>query len=132
VGKLMNHPVLAMALQRSGDAAAAKEEVTTCRKVFDQWTQTALDSGERLIVWQYWYDWAEFLVYYDEAHRQIEKTPRPDDAREHVLRGRALAAIGRKPEADMEYARALRLAENEPEIRKAIAAGGSGGSRKAP
>jgi serine/threonine protein kinase len=124
VGEEMNRPVLAMALHRSGDVAAAREQLANCDKVFDRWTQIALDSGVRSIVWEYWYDWAEFLVYYDEAHRLIEKTQRPDDAREHVLRGRALAAIGRKPEADAEYARALRLAENDEKIRKAIAASG--------
>jgi serine/threonine protein kinase/Flp pilus assembly protein TadD len=123
-GAAMNMPVLAMALFESGDAAAAKEELANCRKVFDRWTQAALDSGERLIIWQYWNDWAEFLVYYDQAHRLIEGTPPPDDPRQHVLRGRALAAIGRRAEADAEYGRALRIAGDDSAIRKAIEAGG--------
>jgi Flp pilus assembly protein TadD len=118
--RAMNYLVLAMALHRSGESDAARKELENSRKELGQWTQRALFSRDRLVLWDQWYDWAEFLLNHGEAHRLIERAPPPEDPRQHVLRGRALAALGRQDQADAEYARAVRLAPDDLQIRNAV------------
>jgi serine/threonine protein kinase/Flp pilus assembly protein TadD len=123
--RAMNYPVLAMALHRSGELGAARQELENSRKALDHWTQVALDSRDQLgpgswFGGKHWVDWLEFLVYHREARRLIEQASPPEDARLRFLRGRAFAALGRQDRADAEYAAALRLAPNDPQIRKAV------------
>ena len=117
----LNYPVLAMALFRSGQSEAAREELEHSRRELDRHTQQAINNQsqykEGLVPWQDWHDWAEFLLLHGEAHRLIERSPPPDDPRRWVLRGRAFAALGRMDRAVAEYARAVQLAPNEYPIR---------------
>jgi tetratricopeptide (TPR) repeat protein len=124
-GRAINYPLLAMALYRSGEAGTAREELENSRKELDRWTQVVLDSRDQLVpgTWfggEHWVDWLEFLVYHGEARRLIEKATPTEDPRLRVLRGRAFAALGRLDRADAEYARAIGLAPNDPQIRKAV------------
>jgi eukaryotic-like serine/threonine-protein kinase len=126
-GRAMNYPVLAMALHRNGEFGAAREELTNSQKELDRWTQIVLDYRDRLVpgTWfggEHWVDWLEFLVYHSEARRLIEQATPPEDPRLRVLRGRAFAALGRLDQADAEYARAIGLTPNDPQIRKAVEA----------
>ncbi|WP_165073773.1 serine/threonine-protein kinase [Paludisphaera rhizosphaerae] len=115
------YPVLAMALHRSGQVEAARQELANSRRELDRLLQQAIrtqaDSRSGLVPWQYWNDWAEFLYFHDEAHRLIEGTAMPDDPRRSILRGRGLAALKRWDQAAPEYARAVQLAPNDDVIR---------------
>ncbi len=126
VARAMNYPVLAMALYQSGDPSAARKELENSRRELDRWTQVALNSRDQLIPWPFWYDWPEFLFYHAEAHRLLKQAPPPEDPRQYVLRGRALASLGRRGQADAEFAHALRLAPNDPDIRRAVEAAKAG------
>ncbi len=92
VARGLNHPVLAMALHRLGEPGAG-EAWDNARKEYEHWAQVLFDSSGRYVPWPYWYDWAEFLIHYREAHRLIEGTDPPDDPRQHALRERALATL---------------------------------------
>lgn len=124
-GRAKNYPVLAMALYRSGEIGAARVELENSRKELDRWMQVALDSRDRLVLgsWfggEHWADWVVFLIYHGEAWRLIEQTPPAEDPRLLVLRGRAFAALGRLDQADAEYAHAMALAPNNPQVQKAV------------
>jgi tetratricopeptide (TPR) repeat protein len=132
-----NYPVLAMALHRNGEFGAAREELANSQKELDRWTQSVLDSRDRLVpgTWfggEHWVDWLEFLAYHREARRLIEKTPPTEDPRLRVLRGRAFAALGHLDRADAEHARAIGLAPNDPQIRKAVEAAKAAKDAPAP
>lgn len=96
VARALSYPVLAMALHHLGQSEAARVELENARLEFDRWTQAVVDTGVQFVPWPYWYDWPEFLNYYREAYRLIERTDMPDDPRQHVLRERALAVLSRK------------------------------------
>jgi serine/threonine protein kinase/tetratricopeptide (TPR) repeat protein len=124
--RAINYPVLAMALHRSGDLGAARKELENARKEYERGMQIALNSRDQFVPLQYWHDWVEFLLYYGQARRLIEQAPPPEDPRQRIVRGRAFAALGRHEQADAEYAHALRLAPNDPDIRKAVEAAKAG------
>jgi serine/threonine protein kinase/Flp pilus assembly protein TadD len=119
--RALNYPILAMALHRSGQTDAARQELENSRRELDRYTEQAFNNQslyrEGLVPWQYWYDWVEFLTHHAEAHRLIEQAPLPDDPRRRVLRGRAFAALDRPDQAAPEYAHAVRLAPNAYPIR---------------
>jgi serine/threonine protein kinase/Flp pilus assembly protein TadD len=125
-GRAMNYPVLAMALHRSGDPGAARKELENARKEYEQGMQIALNSRDQFVPWPYWHDWPEFLIYYGAARRLIESAPPPEDPRQRIVRGRAFAALGRRDQADAEYALTLRLAPDDPEVRRAVEAAKAG------
>ncbi|MCI0459791.1 MAG: tetratricopeptide repeat protein, partial [Gemmataceae bacterium] len=117
--RAMNFPVLAMALHRSGQTDAARQELDNSRKQLGRWMDAGIRVRGRPVQWASWYDWAEFQVYHAEAHRLIEGSPPPEDPRLHVLRGWAFAGLGRTDRAAPEYQRAVQLAPNEYGIRLA-------------
>ncbi len=59
-------------------------------------------------------------MLYREAHRLIEQCDLPEGPRLRVVRGRAFATLGRGDRAEAEFARALRLAPDDPKIRDAV------------
>jgi serine/threonine protein kinase len=120
--RVMNIPVLAMALHGAGQADAARREVDTARKTLGQLVLAAFRSPAQFIPMEYWHDWLEYQVFYREAHRLIEGSPPPEDPRLYVIRGRAFAALRRQEQADAEFGRALRLAPDDPQIRSACRA----------
>jgi tetratricopeptide (TPR) repeat protein len=85
--------------------------------------QSIMESRNTFVAWdrEHWHDWTEFLVNYREMHLILEGAPPKEDALQLVVRGRALAALGRMDAAELAYTRALRLAPNDPKIREACA-----------
>jgi tetratricopeptide (TPR) repeat protein len=120
--RALNFPVLAMALHQSGQADSARKELANARKSLDQWAQDAFQRPGVFVPVAYWHDWVECQVFYREAHLLIERSPPPEDPRLVVVRGRAFAALGRQDQADAEYVRAVGLAPEDPQIRKAVEA----------
>jgi Flp pilus assembly protein TadD len=111
-----------MARHRLGQPDEARRALRGAREALDRWTAAAFESPGRFVPVQPWWDWVELRVLYREAHRLVEGADPPEDARLHVVRGRAFAALGRADRADAEFARALRLAPDDPKIREACAA----------
>jgi hypothetical protein len=124
------YPVLAMALHRQGQPEAARRELANARAALDRWTRDAFESRTRFVPVQHWRDWLGMQRWCREAHRLIEGADPPADPRLFVLRGRALAALGRTAPAEAEFARALRLAPNDPKIQAACTAGYNGRGRE--
>src|SRR5262249_14337764 len=77
--KAVDHPVLAMALYKCGQIDAARQELDRSRTERNRWIQSSLQAGARPVPWEFWYDWAEFLIFHAEAHRMVEGSPPPDD-----------------------------------------------------
>jgi tetratricopeptide (TPR) repeat protein len=123
------YPVLAMALHRQGQPEAARRELANARAALERWTQDAFEARNKFVPVQHWRDWLGMQRWYREAHRLIEGADAPDDPRLFVVRGRALAALGRTDPAEAEFARALRLAPDDPKIRAACTAGRKGRGR---
>lgn len=111
-----------MALHRHGQPEAARQELVNARSALDRWTQNAFEARNRFVPVQHWRDWLGMQRWYREAHRLIERADAPADPRLCVVRARALAALGRTDRAEAEFARALRLAPDDPKIRAACAA----------
>jgi hypothetical protein len=109
-----------MALHGAGQVDAARKELETARRTLGEFSQAAFTGTNQFVPMDSWHDWLEYQVLYGEAHRLIEGSPPPENPRLHVIRGRALAALGRQDEAVAEYARAARLAPDDPQIRKAV------------
>src|SRR5262249_46832363 len=65
-----------------------------------------------------WWDWLEAQYFYREASELIDGTP-PVDVRLLVLRARAFAGLRWTTKADAEYAKALKLKPEDPQIRLA-------------
>ena len=118
--RALNFPYLAMSLHRLGRADAARQELRNARETLDRWAQAVFDRPNRFVPVSSWFDWLECQVLYREAHRLIERSDPPEDPRLLVVRGRAFAALGRGDRAEAEFARALRLAPDNPKIRDAV------------
>ncbi len=123
--RLLCHPVLAMAYHRLGKMAEARQELDLARDNVNRWNQERYDGhGEEWIHHQGaiadwpvpWWDYLEGHLTYREAKLLIDGSPPPDDARLHVLRARALAGLRRPSKAADEYAAALQLSPNDPQI----------------
>jgi serine/threonine protein kinase/tetratricopeptide (TPR) repeat protein len=118
----INYPVLAMALQKQGQQEEARNALANARKTLERWTQEVFNAQDKFVPVEYWSDWPWFQRFYREAHTLIEDSPPAEDPRLVVVRGRAFAALGRREQADAEYARAVGLAPDDPQIRKAVEA----------
>jgi Flp pilus assembly protein TadD len=123
--RTLSYPVLAMAYHRLGRAAEARETLKASARVLDHWTEEMYRGGDKHWVthlgatgyWPMpWWDWLEGRLYYREARLLIDGSPRPDDPRVHVLRGRGLAGLRRHAEAEAEYALALQRLPQDPQI----------------
>jgi serine/threonine protein kinase/Flp pilus assembly protein TadD len=67
----------------------------------------------------HWGIWTDFRIIRGEAYATVTGAEPPDDAWEHLIRGRALAKLGRTAEADAELETALRLSPDDAEVRAA-------------
>ena len=123
----LSYPVLAMAHHRRGETAEARRVLAAADDAIENWTQVMYERpvGSRWVVhrgavgeWPYpWWDWVEYRLYYREAKLLIEGTAPPDDVRLHVLRARGFSGMRRESAADVEYAAALRLRPDDPQVR---------------
>jgi tetratricopeptide (TPR) repeat protein len=111
------HPVLALAHFRKGQLHEARQALDDAAKAIDEWTDRKF-KGEWFESRAEW-DWLGCRALYREAKRVIDGSPPPEDARLVAVRGRAFAVLGRRDQADAEYARAVRLAPADPQIRLA-------------
>jgi tetratricopeptide (TPR) repeat protein len=116
----LNYPVLAMALQKHGQPEEARKELANAKKALERWTQDVFNTQDKFVPVEYWGDWPWFRRFYREAHTLIEGSPPAEDPRLVVVRGRALAALGRREQADAEFARAIRMAPNDLLIQNAV------------
>jgi len=111
-------PLLAMAYHRVGRHGEAQEAVTSAAQVLDQWSQDMFQ-GPVGFMPVFWHDWMCGPISYREAQTLINGAPPPEDPRLWVVRGRALAALGWKDQANAACARAVELAAKDVQIRGA-------------
>jgi tetratricopeptide (TPR) repeat protein len=111
-------PLLAMAYHRLGRHAEAREALTSAAQVLDQWSQDIFKGpvGSMPVSWL---DWMPIAVLHREAHTLINGGAAPEDPRLWVVRGRALAALGWKDQANAACVKAMELAETDAQIRDA-------------
>jgi tetratricopeptide (TPR) repeat protein len=124
--RALSFPVLAMAHHRLGQVAEARQALEEAARALDRWTRDryeiqdgnwVVDRGATAVWPVPWWDWVECEFYYREARRLIDGAPPPDDPRLHVLRARSLAGLRRPRLAAEEYARALQLSPQDPQVR---------------
>jgi eukaryotic-like serine/threonine-protein kinase len=124
----LGYPILALAHQRLGEAAQARQALAAATTALDRWTEDMYqpvqdewhwvnDLGGALHWPLAWWDILEFRLFYAEAKLLIDGVAPPEDARWHALRGRALAALRRNGTADVEYATAVRLRPQDNQLR---------------
>jgi tetratricopeptide (TPR) repeat protein len=120
----LNYPFLAMAHFRLGQHDKARQALDDAAKFVDQWTQARYESGQGDWVttqgaaaqWEWW-NLLALQLFFREAQELMGLPPPPDDPRLHVLRARAFAGLRRNFTADVEYAAALKLRPDDPQIR---------------
>jgi tetratricopeptide (TPR) repeat protein len=125
--RLLSYPVLAMAYHRLGQVVEARQALEKATQAIDQWTQSRRTGpgGKPWVVHQgatadwpvAWWDILEILLYHREARVLLDGSPPPTDPRLHVLRARAFAGLRWHTKAEREYAAALELRPQDPEIR---------------
>src|SRR5690606_37452649 len=64
-----------------------------------------------------WWDWLECQLFYREAKLLVDGAPPAEDPRRLVLRARAFAGLRRNSTAETEYAAALKLWPDDPQVR---------------
>jgi serine/threonine protein kinase len=109
-----NYAVLAMAYWRLEQPDKARQALRVAEQAIDQWTEQMLQGGDGTMPISWW-DWLDGNNYCREAKLLIEGSS-PDDPRMAIVRGRALAALGRERDATLEYARASALGARDPQI----------------
>jgi len=124
--RALSYPVMAMAHHRRGDSAEACRVLGVAAAAVESWAQMMYERplgrpwvGDRGAVtdWPFaWWDWLEYQLYYREAKLLIDATAPPDDARMHLLRARGFSGMRRDSAADVEYAAALRLRPEDPQV----------------
>jgi serine/threonine-protein kinase len=123
-----NYPVLAMAYHHLGRADEARQALNYSARLLDQWTEDLLRrpvgalfrphgpahvEGRPML----WWDWTSCCLLYREAKTVIDGSPPPEDPRLHVVRARALAALGEVDRAVAACDQALHLAGANSEMR---------------
>jgi serine/threonine protein kinase/Flp pilus assembly protein TadD len=126
-GRALSYPVLAMAHQRLGQAAEARQALEEAAKAIDRWTQEMYQTpGQNHWVYHLgaigywpiaWWDWLECRFYYREAKILIDGCPPPEDPRVRILRARSFAGMRWHAKAEGEYAAALKRLPHDPQIR---------------
>ncbi len=127
--RAISNPVLAMACYRLGRRDEAREALDAGAQAIDQWTNDLCHSRAGPLppsvshqgatgVWPVaWWDWLECRHYFREASLLIDGVAPTDDPRLYVLRCRAFAALRWNSRAEAEYAKALRLAPEDRQVR---------------
>jgi serine/threonine protein kinase/Flp pilus assembly protein TadD len=116
-----NHPVLALAYHRLGRAKEARQALDQSARLLDEWSNEFLRrpigdllrtrgaahvEGRPML----WWDWMSCWLLYREAKTVIDGAPPAEDPRLHVVRARALAALGDHDGAAAACDKALELA----------------------
>jgi serine/threonine protein kinase len=112
--------VLAMAQQRLGKTAEARQTLGDVKSVFDKYWSVHLAAAAPGSFPVVWHDWLECHILYREAKLQIDGRPAPDDSRLWVARAKALKALALDKDAAECFARAEALARLEPAWPRAI------------
>src|SRR5262249_19664337 len=108
-------PVAALANHALGRTETAKEalheaDLAGDRVLFKRLT----DSAGRL--WSSEDIWVYFRALRREAHRAINAEPLPDSPSERLFRGRVLQALGKRESGEAEFAAAIALRPNDPNV----------------
>jgi tetratricopeptide (TPR) repeat protein len=111
--------VLAMAQERLGQTAQARQTLREVERAMGYWFQHVASNGAGSYPVN-WFDWLECHVLYREAKLQIDGRPAPDDSRLWVAQGIALKALALDRDAAECFARAEALARLEPAWPRAI------------
>lgn len=123
--KALNYPILAIAHHALGQDAAARRALDESSKAMSDWTQQMYQQAPdywvtTLSATGHWpiscWDWLECQLYDREARRRLGIEP-VDDPRLHMLRARGFAGLRQLVKADVEYAIALKLSPDDPQIR---------------
>ncbi len=85
-------PALAMAYHQAGRGDDANRALSEATQALNEWTTTLTENGLAYLSIP-WFDYIEFLVLYDEAHRRIKGTPPPVDERLQQFEQQALEAL---------------------------------------
>jgi serine/threonine protein kinase/Flp pilus assembly protein TadD len=115
-----NYPVLAMAYHRLGQKKEAREALASATQLIEKWGDTFLSAPLGTLP-ALWFDWMCCFLLCREAKTLIDGAPPPEDPRPHVARGRALAALGEKVQAEAALVKAAELAPMNAQVRLACA-----------
>ncbi len=128
-GRALSLPILAMAQHRLGHIDLARQTLDKAIESQELWTQIRYDAdrGDWRRHWVHnqgasaewpiaWWDWLEFHLFCQEAWALIHGVQRPLDPRLQVMRARAFASLRKNFTADVEYAKALKLLPDDPEV----------------
>jgi tetratricopeptide (TPR) repeat protein len=119
LGGAGNNLVLAMAQERLGRTAHARQTLASAERVLDGWSQHLASAGAGSFPVP-WLDWLECHILYREAKLQIDGRPAPEDPRVWVARGKALKALALDKEAATCFARAEALSTDGTRPAKSI------------
>jgi tetratricopeptide (TPR) repeat protein len=103
-----NRSVLAMAHHKLGDADLARRHLDTANDALGRQIWAMFQGGPGSLPTAWW-DIVHSIVHYREAHQLIVGKPAPDDARLRIVRARAMAAVGRESDAEMDFRKAFKL-----------------------
>jgi tetratricopeptide (TPR) repeat protein len=123
---VLGYPVLALAHHRLGQTAKARQALDAAAKTLDRWTQEMYRAKDGMhwvthlgaeASWPVaWWDWVEFQLYYRDAGVAITGSAPPEDPRLHILRARSFAGLHWNSKAEVEYAAALKLHPDDPQV----------------
>jgi tetratricopeptide (TPR) repeat protein len=108
-------PVVALAEHLVGHADAAREALRQADVAIDDVYRRGV-SGGGLDLPLYWYDWLRVRALWREAHRAIHGKPPSELPYERLHQARLLVALDRPQEAEAEFAAAVALRPDDPEV----------------
>ena len=104
-----NCSILAMAHHRPGHVDPARQNLDRAAAALEQRTETMFRYNTPGFLPNAWWDILQSTQHFREAVMLIDGKPPPDDPRQWVIRGRALAVLGRQVDAAASFTKAIEM-----------------------